>query len=139
MTLGFTPGTTGAPKGLISGHGAAVSSLKLVIRNLKIKPDRRLINASLTAIPLLGAGSGLIFPSLFSGGVLVVKGVQVRIAGAGSQPLPAGEIGALIAAQAKPHEVPHSVAILPEMPRSILGKQLRKEMRQRMKNAAGSA
>ena len=72
MGLAFTSGTTGPPKGLISSHGAAIASLKLIIRNLKIKPDRKVINISLSAIPLFGAGSGLIFPSLLSGGTLVV-------------------------------------------------------------------
>ncbi len=75
MGLGFTSGTTGAPKGLLSSHGAAVASLKLIIRNLKVKPDRKVINISLPAIPLVGAGSGLIFPSLLSGGELVVADV----------------------------------------------------------------
>ena len=72
MTLAFTSGTTGAPKGLISSHGAAVASLKLLIKNLKIKPDRNAINISMSAIPIFGAGSGLIFPSMLSGGTLVV-------------------------------------------------------------------
>jgi len=75
MGLGFTSGTTGAPKGLLSSHGAAVASLKLIIRNLKIKPDRKTVNISLPAIPLVGAGSGLILPSLLSGGELVVAEV----------------------------------------------------------------
>ncbi len=72
MVLGFTSGTTGPPKGLLSSHGAAVASLKLVIRNLRIRPDRRAASISLTPIPLVGAGSGLIFPSMLSGGTLVV-------------------------------------------------------------------
>jgi fatty-acyl-CoA synthase len=72
MGLAFTSGTTGPPKGLISSHGAAVASLKLIIRNLKIKPDRKKKNISLPSIPLVGAGSGLIFPSFLSGGTLVV-------------------------------------------------------------------
>lgn len=72
MTLAFTSGTTGAPKGLISSHGAAVASLKLLIKNLKTKPDRNAINISMSAIPIFGAGSGLIFPSMLSGGTLVV-------------------------------------------------------------------
>lgn len=75
MGLGFTSGTTGAPKGLLSSHFAAVASMKLIIRNLKIKPDRKAINISLPAIPLVGAGSGLIFPSILSGGELVVADV----------------------------------------------------------------
>ena len=72
MVLGFTSGTTGTPKGLLSSHGAAVASLKLVIRNLRIRPDRRARNIALSAIPLVGAGSGLIMPTMLSGGTLVV-------------------------------------------------------------------
>ncbi len=72
MLLGFTSGTTGTPKGLISSHGAAVASLKLVIRNINIRPDRKARNIALSAIPLAGAGSGLILPTMLSGGTLVV-------------------------------------------------------------------
>ncbi len=72
MSLGFTSGTTGPPKGLLSSNGAAVASLKLIIRNLNIRPDRKARNVSLSAIPLTGAGSGLILPTMLSGGTLVV-------------------------------------------------------------------
>ncbi len=74
MGLGFTSGTTGPPKGLISSHGAAVASLKLIIRNLRIRRDPKAVNISLPSMPLAGAGSGLILPSLLSGGTLVVMG-----------------------------------------------------------------
>ncbi|MDQ7072962.1 MAG: AMP-binding protein [Gammaproteobacteria bacterium] len=72
MGLGFTSGTTGEPKGLISSHGAAIASLKLMVKNLEKAPDRSAKNINLTAIPFVGAGSGLLMPTLLSGGTLVV-------------------------------------------------------------------
>lgn len=72
MVLGFTSGTTGPPKGLISSHGAAIASLKLLMRKLNIKPDKSVVHINMSTIPLVGAGSGLIFPTLLSGGILVV-------------------------------------------------------------------
>ena len=72
MALGFTSGTTGEPKGLISSHGSAITSLKMMIKNLEQAPDRSTININLTAIPLVGAGSGLVMPTILSGGTLVL-------------------------------------------------------------------
>ena len=72
MALGFTSGTTGVPKGLISSHGSAITSLKMMIKNLEQTPDRSAININLTAIPLVGAGSGLVMPTILSGGTLVL-------------------------------------------------------------------
>lgn len=72
MVLGFTSGTTGIPKALISTHHAAITSLKLMIRNLEQSPDRASKNINLTAIPFVGAGSGLMMPTVLSGGTLVV-------------------------------------------------------------------
>jgi len=72
MGLGFTSGTTGAPKGLISSHGAMIDSLKLLVKNLEQLPARSSKNISLTAIPFVGAGSGLILPTFLSGGTIVI-------------------------------------------------------------------
>lgn len=72
MGLGFTSGTTGVPKGLISSHGSAIISLKMMVKNLEKAPDRSAISINLTAIPLVGAGSGLIMPTMLSGGTLVI-------------------------------------------------------------------
>lgn len=72
MALGFTSGTTGEPKGLISTHGAAIASLKLLVKNIENSSDRSRLNINLTAIPFVGAGSGLMMPTLLSGATLVV-------------------------------------------------------------------
>lgn len=71
MAMGFTSGTTGPPKGLISSQGAMVASLKMVVRNFTGKPDPKAISVSLSPIPFVGAGSGLIMPSMLTGGTLV--------------------------------------------------------------------
>lgn len=71
MALGFTSGTTGTPKGLLSSHYAAVTSLKLLIQNLDGKRNPSAANIALTSIPMVGAGSGLIFPTFMTGGSLI--------------------------------------------------------------------
>ena len=68
--LGFTSGTTGAPKGLYTTHGAIVTSLKLTAANVSVSPGRR--DVFLLGIPLVGAGGGVVLPMLFSGAALVV-------------------------------------------------------------------
>ncbi len=72
LALGFTSGTTGTPKGLISSHGAAINSLKLLINNLERAPDRSEIQINMTAIPMVGAGSGMVMPTMLSGGQLIL-------------------------------------------------------------------
>jgi len=72
FTLGFTSGTTGVPKGLISSQSASVTSLKMVIRNFTGKRDRTANNISLSPIHLVGGGTGLVFPTMIVGGTLVV-------------------------------------------------------------------
>jgi len=71
MGLGFTSGTTGKPKCLISTHGAAISSLKLMIRNIEKIPTKLEREINLTAIPLVGAGYGFIMPTIINGGTLL--------------------------------------------------------------------
>ena len=70
--LGYTSGTTGAPKVLTVSHGAHLTSLRQVVANIDVRqrlaePDRVLVG-----IPLGGAGSGLVLPTLLGGGCLIV-------------------------------------------------------------------
>ncbi len=70
--LGYTSGTTGAPKVLAISHGAHLTSLRQVVTNIAIQqrdaePDRVLVG-----IPLGGAGSGLVLPTVLGGGCLIV-------------------------------------------------------------------
>lgn len=68
--LGFTSGTTGEPKGLFTSHRVIVTSLKLTALNVAVRrdqPDRFLLG-----IPLVGAGSGVVLPMLFSGATLII-------------------------------------------------------------------
>jgi acyl-CoA synthetase (AMP-forming)/AMP-acid ligase II len=70
--LGMTSGTTGAPKLLATTHGALLTSLRLLVRHLDIASDTHDIGVTMSAIPLSGAGGGVLLPSLLSGACLVV-------------------------------------------------------------------
>ena len=68
--LGYTSGTTGAPKAMLSSHGTPVTSLKMVIENVRgISGGKQIV---MPCIPLVGAGSGLLLPSLLSGAEMVI-------------------------------------------------------------------
>ncbi len=68
--LGYTSGTTGAPKAMLSAHGTPVISLKMVIENVRgISGGKQVV---MPCIPLVGAGSGLLLPSLLSGAEMVI-------------------------------------------------------------------
>ena len=65
--LGFTSGTTGAPKGVTTTHGALAESCRRMTRIFdEIVPGREPLGL-LTAIPLFAAGSGLVLPALARG------------------------------------------------------------------------
>lgn len=69
--IGFTSGTTGAPKALAALHGTYLTSLNMVLDNVELKrqptPDVALIG-----IPVAGAGSGLVMPTLLGGGTILI-------------------------------------------------------------------
>lgn len=69
--LGFTSGTTGRPKALFVTHGTMITSLRLTALNVRITPSRQ-PQLTVLGIPLVGAGSGLVLPSLFTGGTIVI-------------------------------------------------------------------
>ncbi|MDW8325407.1 MAG: AMP-binding protein [Anaerolineales bacterium] len=69
--LGFTSGTTGRPKALFVTHGTMITSLRLTALNVRIMPSRQ-PQIAVLGIPLVGAGSGLVLPTLFTGGVIIL-------------------------------------------------------------------
>ncbi|MCF6347827.1 MAG: acyl--CoA ligase [Flavobacteriaceae bacterium] len=70
--LGFTSGTTGNPKALPATHGVFVKSLQLIVKNVGIGSKKKNSDKFLVGIPLAGAGSGVVLPSLLSGSALVI-------------------------------------------------------------------
>ncbi len=68
--LSFTSGTTGKSKALISSSRSQLQSLKMLINNLRIHVGQK--NIMMTGIPLIGAGSGVVLPTLLAGGTLVI-------------------------------------------------------------------
>lgn len=70
LTLGFTSGTTGPPKLLATVHGAFLHSLRLLLINMTEFPQGR--SRALVGIPLIGAGSGLLLPTMLGGGLLIL-------------------------------------------------------------------
>lgn len=70
--IGATSGTTGAPKLMAQSHGAQAMSLRMLIRNIDLASPTVTGGACMSAIPLGGAGSGLVLPALLSGTALVV-------------------------------------------------------------------
>jgi len=68
--MGFTSGTSGVPKCLPVAQGASIKGLRLLIPHLKVTAAQP--GTFLSGIPLIGAGSGLIFPWLTTGGRLAL-------------------------------------------------------------------
>ncbi|MCC7249480.1 MAG: AMP-binding protein, partial [Lysobacter sp.] len=70
LALGFTSGTSGTPKMLALKHEPYLHSVRLLLLNLTDPPRER--SRTLVGIPLSGAGSGVVLPTLLSGGQLVL-------------------------------------------------------------------
>lgn len=68
--LGFTSGTTGRPKAITVTHGVWLTSLRLSVLNVRVKMGGH--DVALPGMPISGAGSGLILPSLAGGATLVL-------------------------------------------------------------------
>lgn len=69
--LGFTSGTTGKPKALFTNHGVIVTSLKMTAAQVRFSTGKA-VDTILLGIPIVGAGSGALYPALITGSVLVV-------------------------------------------------------------------
>ena len=72
VVLGFTSGTTGEPKALPTNHSVFVKSLQLIVKNVGIGPKKKNPDIFLVGIPLSGAGSGVVLPSILSGAAILV-------------------------------------------------------------------
>lgn len=70
LALGFTSGTSGTPKMLALKHAPYLHSVRLLLLNLTDPPRER--SRTLVGIPLSGAGSGLVLPTMLSGGQLIL-------------------------------------------------------------------
>ncbi len=68
--LVFTSGTTGPPKALLVNQNVALISLRLMIANLNIVVPHQ--DIFLICIPLVGAGSGAVLPTLIAGSTLLI-------------------------------------------------------------------
>lgn len=70
LALGFTSGTSGTPKMLALKHAPYLHSVRLLLLNLDDPPRGR--SRMLVGIPLSGAGSGVVLPTLLGGGELIL-------------------------------------------------------------------
>ena len=68
--IGYTSGTSGAPKLLAIRHASYLHSLRLLLLNLSDPPRER--SRMLVGVPLSGAGSGAVLPAVLSGGQLIL-------------------------------------------------------------------
>jgi len=70
LALGFTSGTSGTPKMLALKHAPYLHSVRLLLLNLSDPPRER--SRMLVGIPLSGAGSGVVLPTLLGGGEMIL-------------------------------------------------------------------
>lgn len=70
--IGATSGTTGTPKLMAQSQGAQAMSLRMLIRHIDLSSPVVSGGTCLSAVPLAGAGSGMVLPALISGTALVV-------------------------------------------------------------------
>ena len=68
--IGYTSGTSGAPKLLAIRHASYLHSLRLLLLYLSDPP--RVRSRMLVGVPLSGAGSGAVLPAVLSGGQLIL-------------------------------------------------------------------
>ncbi len=70
LALGFTSGTSGVPKMLALKHAPYLHSVRLLLLNISDPPRER--SRMLVGVPLSGAGSGVVLPTLLGGGEMVL-------------------------------------------------------------------
>lgn len=68
--IGFTSGTTGAPKVLSHGHASQFASLQMMLR-VMVRSTDGTPERVLVGIPMMGAGSGMVLPTLADGGCII--------------------------------------------------------------------
>ena len=70
--IGFSSGTTGAPKVLQASYGTYLTGVRLIVKH--VLPAQRVQGprVMLVGIPVAGAGSGMMLPTWFTGGTLVI-------------------------------------------------------------------
>ncbi len=70
--IGFSSGTTGAPKVLQASYGTYLTGVRLIVKHVLPAQQINGPMVMLVAIPVSGAGSGVLLPTWFRGGTLVV-------------------------------------------------------------------
>lgn len=70
LALGFTSGTSGVPKMLALKHAPYLHSVRLLLLNLSDPPRER--SRMLVGVPLSGAGSGVVLPTMLGGGEMIL-------------------------------------------------------------------
>jgi len=70
--IGFSSGTTGAPKVLQASYGTYLTGMRLIVKH--VLPAQRAAGpmTMLVCIPVAGAGSGVVLPTWFTGGTLII-------------------------------------------------------------------
>ena len=72
MGLGFTSGTTGEPKPILARQGKVVLGMRMVVANVGVAKPGEHPDVFVLGIPLIGAGSGAVLPTLMAGSHLVL-------------------------------------------------------------------
>lgn len=70
--IGFSSGTTGVPKILQASYGVYVTGVDFMLRHALMAPRAGDPLVMLVCIPVFGAGSGMLLPTWFRGGSLVM-------------------------------------------------------------------
>lgn len=72
FALHMTSGTTGLPKSIGYSHRKYLDSVRLIAQGVDFKPPAHGPDVHMLGLPLTGAGSGLVLPTLLAGAALVM-------------------------------------------------------------------